>query len=392
MPGRFRLHLATVPVVLHETEWLVDPKIAYLNHGGYGALPVPVARAAAALRAETEANPTDMLARQWRQRLADVRALVATLLHADDRDLVFVPNATAGTATILSTFPLRPGDEVVTTDHRYPAVAGQAARLAARGVRVVVAPVDVDLPTAADVVDAVMSRVTAATRLLVVDHIGSPTGVVFPVAAIVAAAHAAGVPVLVDAAHAPGQVDVDLAATDADFWVGNLHKWVCSPRACAVVRVAPPWHDVVRPLIASHGEGEGFAREWEWIGTLDPVPVLAVPAALEFWAALGWDDVCRHQHRLASDGARHVAAELGTRVPVPDEHTAAMRLVELPVALDADDSRSLGEQLTTGHGVTAAVTRHQGRSYVRVCGQLYNRPEHYDRLAVALQKELARLR
>lgn len=371
--------------------WLVDPSIAYLNHGGFGALPRPVADAAAALRAEVEANPTDMLMRRWPDEVAAVRRRVAELLNGSPANLVLIPNATSGTATVLTTFGLQPGDEVVTTDHRYPAVARQLSRLAGAGVRVVEAPVGLDLTDVGAVVDAVMARATPATRLIVVDYIASLTGFVFPVADIVAAAHAVGIPVLVDGAHAPGQVPVDLAAIGADFWVGNLHKWVCSPRACGVMYVDPKWQNRTLPLVASHHAGEGFEREWEWTGTLDPVPVLAIAAALDFWTALGWDVVRRRQHQLATDGARHVASVIGTRVPIADEFTAAMRLVELPVRLDLDASRALAARLTTEHRVTAHVTSHQDVSYARVCGQLYNRPEHYERLADALQHELARL-
>ena len=374
---------------LTETEWLVDPAIAYLNHGGYGALPVLVAEAAARLRSEVEANPTDLLARQWQERLDGVRRRVADLLGARSDELVFVPNATTGTATVLASYPFNSGDVVVTTDHRYPSVANQTrALLDRRGVENVEVALPLDLACPDDIVATVMSAITPRTRLLVVDHIASPTGFVFPVQALVKAAHDAGVAVLVDAAHAPGQVEVDLAAIEADFWVGNLHKWVCSPRAAAVMRVAPQWQQDIQPLVPSHHYGEGYRPAFDWTGTLDPVPLLAIPAALDFWSALGWERVRVHQHELASTGAGQVAARLGTRVPIADEMTAAMRLIELPVRLDQSASQDLTGRLTTRHGVTAPVTSHQQRSYVRVCGQLYNRPRDYELLGDALVAEL----
>jgi isopenicillin-N epimerase len=372
------------------TEWLVDPAGAYLNHGGFGALPRDVAEAAEAVRRELEANPTDLLMRQWQGRLDAVRDRVASFLRGDASDLVFAPNATAGTATVIASLDLSAGDEVVTTDHRYPAVHSQlGVEAARRGLRVVETHVPVDVASTAHVVDAVMGNVCSATRLVVLDQIASPTGMVFPVRELVTAAHAAGVPVLVDAAHAPGQLDVDLGRLDADFWVGNLHKWVCSPRACAVMRVAPQWQHVVRPLVASHGYAEGYQQAFDWTGTHDQVPLLTIPAALDFWDRLGWDDVRREQHTLATDGAQSVAQALGTRVAIRDEHTAAMRLVELPRPLTAADGIELAGRLTTEHAVTAHITHHAGASYVRMCGQLYNVPEHYDRLAQALIALLA---
>ena len=369
---------------LTQTRWLIDPGVAYLNHGGFGALPRPVADAAAAWRAEVEANPSDVFMRRWPALVADVRRAVADLLSADETDLVFLPNATAGTATVLSSLGLTSGDEIVTTDHRYPAVASQVGVLAQGGVRVVETPVPLDVGSVGDIVDAITANITIRTKLVVVDHVASPTGFVFPVADIVSAAHAAGVPVLVDGAHAPGQLFVDLRSLGADFWVGNLHKWVCSPRACAVLQVAPSWHDRIRPLIPSSDYFAGFQPAFDWTGTADPMPLLTVPAALTFWTELGWDAVRRFQHDLATAGAGLVAERIGTRMPVSNEFTAAMRLIALPALLDRDAGVSLAERMLLEHKVMAHVTHHQSTSYVRVCAQLYNGPEHYERLADAL--------
>src|SRR3954464_15413760 len=367
------------------TDWLIDPGTAYLNHGGYGALPVPVAAAADALRRDVEANPTDLFTRRWQGSVDVVRARVAGLLHAQPADLVFVPNATAGTATVLNSLSMTAGDELVVTDHRYPAVRSQVDVLAERrGVTVRQAHVPVDVAKAGEIVDRVMAEVGPRTRLVVLDHIASPTGFRFPVEALVTAAHDAGLPVLVDGAHAPGQIDVDLDALGADFWSGNMHKWVCSPRACAALRVAPQWQDVVRPLIASHEFAKGYQPAFDWTGTFDPIPLLAVPAALDFWDSLDWEAVRAEQHRIVGDGGRHVAERLGTRVAVADEFTAAMRLVELPRPLAAEEGVALTHQMTVERKVASYVTHHAGTSYVRICGQLYNTPDDYDRLADAL--------
>lgn len=371
--------------MLRPTTWLVDPDIAYLNHGGFGALPQPVAEAAAAIRAEIEANPTDMLMRRWPALVDDVRARVAGFLGTPAANLVFVPNATAGTATVLGSLEWEPGDEVVATDHRYPAVASQLGVLLRLGVKIVERHVPVDVATTRQIVEHVMAGVTARTKLVVVDHIASPTGFVFPVAEIAAAARDRGVPVLVDGAHAPGQIAVDIDALGVDFWVGNLHKWVCSPRGCAALVVAPRWHDVVRPRVASHGYSLGYHDAFDWTGTADAVPVLAIPAALDFWDELGWDAVRQHQRDLVSAGAYRVAEAIGTEVAIADEFTAAMRLVRLPVVLGTETEReALAYRLIGDFGVTAHVTEHAGTTYVRMCGQLYNKPEHYDRLAKAL--------
>jgi isopenicillin-N epimerase len=369
------------------TQWLLDPDVAYLNHGAFGALARPVAEAAAELRAMIERDPSELFMRRLPGLIDDVRGRLAELLHADEAGCVFVANATSGTSTVLTSFArtLRPGEEILTTDHRYEAVGVQLAATAERtGATVVTAHVPLDCRTVADVVGAITDRITSRTRLLVVDAIASASGFAFPVAEIVAAAHDRGVPVLVDAAHAPGQVEVDLLATAADFWVGNLHKWICSPRAAAIMSVAPPWRDIIRPLVASRGYADGLHPAFDWTGTFDPVNVLAVPAALEFWAALGWRAVRERQRSLVSAGASRIASALGTTAPVAAEFTAAMRIIELPGELSEEQARAIEAALGDRHRIEVSLMSLHGRSWVRVCGQIYNCPADYDRLAAAL--------
>ncbi|HVS67772.1 MAG TPA: aminotransferase class V-fold PLP-dependent enzyme [Mycobacteriales bacterium] len=373
------------------TEWMLDPEVAYLNHGAFGALPKPVAMAAAELRAQMESNPAALLARTLPKKIDRVRELVSALLGADPAGAVFVPNATAGTATVIASLEpsFSPGDELLTTDHRYGAVTAQLARSAAMyGTTPVVAHVPLDVKSAAEVVAAITERITARTKLLVIDAVASLSGFVFPVAEIVAAAHERGVPVLVDAAHAPGQIDVDLAKIDADFWVGNMHKWICSPRAAAYLHVAPQWRDTVRPAVASHGFGDGFHQAFDWTGTFDPVTILAIPAAFGFWSTQGgWDEVRRRQREIVDDGAKRVAAALDTTSPVDEQFRAAMRIIPLPVTLAADAARRVEAALADRRIELSLMPLHD-RSWVRVCGQVYNTPDDYDRLAAALPEVL----
>jgi isopenicillin-N epimerase len=284
---------------------------------------------------------------------------------------------------------MSPGDEILTTDHRYAAVAVQLAAHARRDdVVPVIAHVPLDAASKNDVVAAIVERVTSRTKLLVIDGIASASGFWFPVPEIVAAAHERGVPVLVDAAHAPGQIDVDLTATGADFWVGNLHKWICSPRAAAIMSIAPAWRESIRPLVPSHHYAEGLRPAFDWTGTFDPVNLLAVPAALDFWADLGWADVRRRQRALVDDGAARVAAALGTKVPVDDQFRAAMRVIALPERLAYERARDVEAALSAKHRVEVSLMDLHDASWVRVCGQIYNRPDDYDRLAVGLTELL----
>jgi isopenicillin-N epimerase len=369
------------------TEWLLDPGVAYLNHGAFGALPRAVGDAALELRLMMERNPADLMMRRLPDMLDRVRDRLAEFVSADAAGCVFVANATAGTSAVLGSLAssLIAGDEVLTTDHRYDAVGVQLGVLAQRtGAVPVFAHVPLDVRSVADVVGAITERITGRTKLLVVDAIASASGFVFPLAEIVAAAHDRGVPVLVDAAHAPGQIHNDLRRVDADFWVGNLHKWVCSPRAAAVLVVAPRWRDVVRPHVASHHYANGFQPAFDWTGTFDPVNVLAIPAALDFWDSLGWHDVRRQQSSLVDDGAAKVAAALGTTAPVADEFRAAMRVIELPASLGPEQARHVEARLSNEHCIEVSLMHLHDRDWVRVCGQIYNSADDYARLAEAL--------
>jgi isopenicillin-N epimerase len=372
-------------------DWLLDPDVAYLNHGAFGALPRIVADAALEQRLMMERNPMDLLARRLPELRAPIRDRVADLLHTDPAGMVFVPNATSGTATVIASLGLTfsAGDELLTTDHRYAAVATQFEQTAElRGTKSVIAEVPLDVASAADVVTAVLERMTSRTKLLVIDGIASPTGFVFPVGAIVEAAHERGVPVLVDAAHCPGQVEVDIEATGADFWTGNLHKWICCPRGLAVLAISSRWRDTIKPFVASHGYYEGLHEAFGWTGTADPTNVLAVPAALDFWEAIGWEEMRRRQRALVDDGATRVANALGTTVPVLGAFSAAMRIIELPTMLTLEEKLELEAALSEKFRVEVSTMHFGGKTYVRVCGQVYNTPDDYDRLADGLKSLL----
>jgi isopenicillin-N epimerase len=369
------------------TGWQLDPDTTYLNHGSFGALPLPVAETAAQLRLEVERNPADLLVRRLPGRIDEVRERVAELLHGNPADLVFVDNATSGTATVLSALAptWSPGDEVLTTDHCYHAVGEQLTVMAQRyGLRIVTSHVPMDVGSPGEVVAAIAERITDRTRLIAVDGIASASGLHFPVADIVTAAHERDIPVLVDAAHMPGQVEVDLAATNADFWVGNLHKWVCCQRALAVVSVSPRWQALIQPLVVSHCYADGYQPAFDWTGTRDPVSLLSVPAALYYWEQLGWDAVRAQQRELVDAGATVLADALGTSSPRPPGMTAAMRIVELPVELSQAEGERVSERLLAEHRIEVGFTSLYDTRWLRVCGQLYNTAEDYKRLGAVL--------
>jgi isopenicillin-N epimerase len=365
--------------------WAIDPELAYLNHGGFGATPVAVLQAQREWRAAMERNPVGFLVRELPELLESVRSRVAGFLGADREGVVFVDNATTGTQTVIAHLRLAAGDEVLTTDHCYPAVLAQLHRaVAAAGADLRIAPVPLPAESTAAASDAVLSCLTARTRLVVVDHVASCSGLVFPVEEIVARCRSWRVPVLVDGAHAAGMLPVDIARLGADFWVGNMHKWVSAPKASAVLYAGPQWRDTLRPLVASHGLDLGYQSAFDWTGTRDPTAILAVPAALDFFDRAGWPDVRQHNNDLARRGAELVAGRIGTSYPHVDDLAAAMRLVPLPAALTETEARALEARLLAEHGVVVPVTSHGGWRWLRVSAQLYNTLEDYERLAGAL--------
>jgi len=371
--------------------WALDPALAYLNHGAFGATPRAVLDVQSGLRAALEANPADFYLRRLRTLLTEVRSRLATFLRTTPDSLVFVENATTGTQTALGAVPLGPGDEVVCTDHIYPAVLVQLRREAARrGFEVVVAHVPIEVEGPGDVAAAVIQALGPRAKLLLVDQIASPTGLVFPIRDLAAECRRRGITILVDGAHAPGSLELDLDDLGVDFWTGNLHKWVCSPKSAAVLYAAPDRRADLHPLVASHDHDAGYQPGFDWTGTRDPTALLSAPAAIDLFAAAGWPEVRRHNAELAGRGAALVADRFGAAVPFPDpDLTAGMRLVALPRELDADEARSLERRLLDEYAVVVPVMFFQGWRWVRVSGQLYNTLDDYRRLADALEACLA---
>jgi isopenicillin-N epimerase len=359
--------------------------LSYLNHGGYGAVPAPVAVEQQRLRARIERNPTRFFRSDLAELLGDARTRFAAFLHADPDGVVFVANATTGVQTVLASLDLDASSEIVTTDHAYVGVRVQLDVLARRtGCVVKVVPLALPLRDPDEIVDVVTAALSPATTLLVIDQVASPTGVVFPVAAIAAAARAHGIPVLVDGAHAVGMLPVDVAALDVDFWVGNLHKWLCAPKSAAVLSVASPWRDRIRPLVPSAQYDDGLRPSFDWTGTSDPTPIFAALSACDFFDDIGWETMRGHNNALAASGARAVAAALDTDLPVADELSGSMRIIDLGRTLEPDAARSLEQRLYDEHRIEVPITAIDGHRWIRISAQLYNRMSDYELLADVL--------
>jgi isopenicillin-N epimerase len=387
------------------SRWTLDPSVVFLNHGSFGACPREVLEHQAALRAEMEAEPVRFLSRELDGRLDQARAALAVFLGADPDDLGFVPNATSGVNAVLRSHAFAAGDELLTTDHAYNACRNALEYVAERmGARVVVVPVPFPVASPEAIIDGVLARVTPRTRLALIDHVTSPTGIVLPVARLCAELGSRGVEVLVDGAHAPGMVPLDLPALGATYYSGNCHKWLCAPKGSAFLWVRAERRAGVRPLTISHGANRKkpgrsrFRMEFDWTGTSDPTAWLTVPAAIACVGGMlpgGWPAVMARNHALAVEARRLLCAAAGTPPACPDTMLGSLASVILPDGATTDVVWSrpdpLQARLFDQWRIEVPVMSWPAppRRLIRVSAQLYNTREQFARLAEALGKELA---
>jgi isopenicillin-N epimerase len=365
-------------------EWLLDPAVAFLNHGSYGATPRVVLAEQERWRTQMERRPGYFMDRELPPALRAAAARLAAFVGARAEELVFVENATAGCNAVLRSLSFAPGDEILTTDHGYPAVRKAAEYVATRaGARVIEAAVPFPLQDAAQVVAAVASSLTPRTQLAIFDHITSPTAIIFPVRELIELCRTASVPVLIDGAHAPGMLSLDVPSLGAAWYTGNCHKWLMAPKGSAFLWAAPQRQADTHPLVISHGFGQGFTAEFDWVGTRDPSAWLSVPAALDFHERLGGARLRERNAALARQQATLLAQTWNTERGAPDALTGSMAAVRLPLRDEATSERAgeLRQKLFDEHRIEMPVTAFGGGLWARISAHAYNRPGDYARLA-----------
>jgi isopenicillin-N epimerase len=371
-------------------EWNLDPAFLTVNHGSYGATPRVVLAAQAEWRRRMEAQPVRFFGREAPSALRSAAGRLAAFIGARGDDLVFVDNATVGCNAVLRSLDFSPGDDILVLSHGYGAVIKAARYVASRtGARLVEAKVPFPRPDEDALVAAVASAITPRTRLAVLDHITSGSALVLPMARLTAACNAAGVPVLVDGAHGPGNLDLDVPATGADWYVGNCHKWLCAPKGCAFLWARPSRQIGLHPVTISHGYGQGFIAEFDWTGTRDLSAPLAVTAALEFHERLGGGALRARDRALAAEAAALLAGRLGTEKGHGNDAPNAMAVVRLPLIGDLTQARALAlRDRLLDAGTDAPVGELDGAIWLRVSAQAYNTLDDYERLADLLDRVL----
>lgn len=395
--------------------WTLDPDVVFLNHGSFGACPTPVLAAQRRYQELLEAEPVRFFVERCEGLLDRSRARLAELLSADAASLAFVPNATAGVNAVVRSLRFEPGDELLTSTHEYNACNNVLHYAAEQwGARVVVADVPFPVASADEIVRSILARVTPRTRLVLLSHVTSPTGLVLPVAPIVHALNARGVDTLVDGAHAPGMVPLDLRALNAPYYTGNLHKWLCTPKGCAFLHVRADRQSRVRPAVISHGANSArtdrsrFLLEFDYTGTADVSPYLCIPYAIDFLSGLipgGLPGLMAH-NRANALAARQILCEaLHVPPPAPEELIGALASVPLPLppgGVITPSARgyaeSLWDRLIERHRIQIPVFvlpvggARPTHRLIRVSMQAYNTLEQVRYLAAAVGEELARER
>lgn len=366
-------------------QFRLEPGVDFLNHGSFGAAPLEVLDAASRWRDQMEANPDHFLRDVLPGALRSAANDLGHFIGARGEDLAFVENATSAINAVLRSLDFKPGDEILINSQSYGAVRQAVRHICERtGAKAAEPHVAIPVGDPGKLVPAVGPK----TRLVIVDHISSPTGLIWPVEKFVGAAREHGALVLVDGAHAPGQLDLNIPALGADWYTGNCHKWLFAPRGCAFLWARPDRQSQVHPLAISHGYTKGFTEEFDWPGTRDFSPWLAVTAGVRFMQELGPAAVRRYCHDLAVANAEKISRAWHQPLAGPSAMHGSLMAIRLPNSWQRrgatrETARKVQSEFMDRHRIAVAIMPIDGTLWARISAQVYNSPEDYERLIKA---------
>lgn len=378
--------------------WSIDDKLAFLNNGSYGAVPKQVQRHRALIQQEIERNPVNFLARELPAKLTEQRVLLSSWLNVDSDSIAFVQNATSGMSAILRSLKFSAGDEILFHDHGYRWIWQALENLSFQtGVVIKTAKLPWPALSAAQLLESFEREISQKTKLVICDHISSPSGLVFPVAEMISLAQSKGVTILIDGAHAPGALDLNLGSLKPDLYVGNLHKWACAPRGTAFIHVSQAFREVIRPECLSYCGGRGhflsssnLSDFFDWNGTVDFSAWLSTSEALSFNETLGWSQLFSNRKKLLNRVKKIFLQELkGLVVPeIPDEMSGPMWAFQWPLARglipSAEIAFQIARDLYQRDQIEVPVFYFKDGIYIRVSAQAFNKLNDYERLLKAV--------
>ena len=373
--------------------FLLDPSVTFLNHGSFGATPKPVFDEYQHWQLELERQPVEFMGRRFTGLMAESRAALGQYLGTHADNLIYTQNVTVSINIVARSLELGAGDEVLTSDHEYGAMDRTWRFLAKeRGFKYINQSLSLDSKEA--FIDSFWSAVTPHTRVIFLSHITSPTALIFPVEEIIQRARAAGIITVIDGAHVPGQLSLDLDSLGADFYGGNLHKWLCAPKGAGFLYARPEMQHLIKPLIVSWGyesetpSASSFVDLNEWIGTRDISSFLSVPAAIEFQAKHKWDQVRVACHELAKDAQSRICDLTGLAALHAQSDNWFAQLVAVPLPAEIDVV-SLKSRLYDEYRIEVPIIAWKDRKLIRISIQGYNSKKDVDHLVSALTKLLS---
>jgi len=387
-------HAPPVPIAQNIREkWMLDPKITYLNHGCFGARSKKVFTAQLQRLQQFEADPIGMLDRRGKELINHAKSILGPFIGAKPENFGFVTNATGGVNAVLRSLKLNPGDEILTTNHVYNAVRKTMNHLAERaGGKAIELRLPFPIHSEKEIITAFTEAINDRTRLVILDHISSPTALLFPVERIVDLCNSRGVDVLIDGAHAPGMVDLDIESLNPSYYTGNLHKWVCAPRGAAFLWVRPDRQKEIHPTTISHFLDEGFANEFAWQGTRDITPWLCVEDALTDMSQIGWERIRSHNHHLAVWTQQFLTHkwQVESTTPLDGSMLGSMTTIPLPEKLHKyHTAEQLQSILLSEYKIEIPIIDWDSRWWIRVSCQIYNTSDEIHHLASAINELLA---
>ncbi len=372
--------------------FLLDPSVTFLNHGSFGATPKPVYREYQRWQREMEKQPVEFLGRRIPQLLADSRAELGKYLGTSGDNLVYTQNVTVSLNIVARSLELGAGEEVLTTNHEYGAIDRTWRFLSKeQGFTYINQPITTPLTTEDKFIEDFWRGVTAHTRVICLSHITSPTAIIFPIQEIIRRAREMGILTIIDGAHVPGQISLHLDSLGADFYGGNLHKWLCAPKGAGFLYARPEMQHLLKPLIVSWGyesmtpSGSDFVDHNDWWGTRDHSAFLAVPAAIQFQKENNWDDVRQSCHQLVREAQNRIC-ELTGLAPLhaarsADAWFAQMATAPLPAEVDIVP---LKNRLYDEYRIEVPLIEWNRNKLIRISVQGYNTKRDIDKLCKAL--------